>query len=58
LIASGKAGRIRIATVEETEREIEAAQRPGARFIGVGEPDYPALLRATASAPPLIGSSI
>ncbi|MGB6176478.1 MAG: DNA-processing protein DprA [Methylocella sp.] len=26
----------------------------GARFIGVGEPDYPALLRATASAPPLI----
>jgi DNA processing protein len=55
LIASGKAGRpIRIATVEETEREIEAAQRLGARFIGIGEPDYPALLRATASAPPLI----
>jgi DNA processing protein len=55
LIASGKAGRpIRIATVEETEREIEAAQRLGARFTGIGEPDYPALLRATASAPPLI----
>jgi DNA processing protein len=55
LIASGKAGRaIRIASVEETEREIEAAQRLGARFIGIGEPDYPALLRATASAPPLI----
>ena len=31
LIASGKPGRpIRIATVEETEREIEAAQRLGA----------------------------
>jgi DNA processing protein len=55
LIASGKAGRpIRIATIEETEREIEAAQRLGARFIGINEPDYPALLRATASAPPLI----
>ncbi len=55
LIASGKPGRpIRIATVEETEREIEAAQRLNARFIGAGEPDYPALLRATASAPPLI----
>jgi hypothetical protein len=55
LIASGKPGRpIRIATVEETEREIEAAQRLGARFIGIGEPDYPALLRRTASAPPLI----
>jgi DNA processing protein len=26
----------------------------GARFTGIGEPDYPALLRATASAPPLI----
>jgi DNA processing protein len=55
LIASGKPGRpIRIATSEETEREIEAAQRLGARFIGINEPDYPALLRRTASAPPLI----
>lgn len=55
LIASGKAGRpIRIATVEEAEQEMEAAQRLGARFIGIGEPDYPALLRRTASAPPLI----
>ncbi len=55
LIASSKPGRpIRIATSEETEREIEAAQRLGARFIGINEPDYPALLRRTASAPPLI----
>ncbi len=55
LIASGKPGRpIRIATAEETEREIEAAQRLGARFIGIHEPDYPALLRATASPPPLL----
>jgi DNA processing protein len=55
LIARGKPGRpIRIATSEETEREIDAAQHLGARFIGINEPDYPALLRATASAPPLI----
>ena len=55
LIASGKAGRpIRIATIAEIEREIEATHRVGARFIGSGEPDYPALLRRTASAPPLI----
>ncbi len=55
LIANGKAGRpIRIATVEEVEREIEAAYRAGARFIGISEPDYPALLRRIASAPPLI----
>ncbi|MGH6783414.1 MAG: DNA-processing protein DprA, partial [Sphingomicrobium sp.] len=57
LIASGKPGRpIRIATSEETELEIEAARRFGARFIGICEPDYPALLRATASAPPLIAA--
>ena len=55
LIASGKPGRpIRIATIEEIEREIEATHRAGGRFIGIGEPDYPALLRRTASAPPLI----
>jgi DNA processing protein len=55
LIASGKPGRpIRIATREETESEFDAAQRLGARFIGINEPDYPALLRATASAPQLI----
>jgi DNA processing protein len=55
LIASGKAGRpIRIASIEETEREIEATLKLGGRFIAVCEPDYPALLRCTASAPPLI----
>jgi DNA processing protein len=55
LIASGKTGRpIRIATSEEIEREIEAAHRAGARFIGIGEPEYPALLRRTPSPPPLI----
>ncbi|MGB6326205.1 MAG: DNA-processing protein DprA [Methylocella sp.] len=55
LIASGKAGRpIRIASIEEIEREIDATHHAGARFIGIGEPDYPALLRATASPPPLI----
>jgi DNA processing protein len=55
LIASGKTGRpVRIASIEEIEREIDAAQRSGARFIGIGEPDYPALLRRTPSAPPLI----
>jgi DNA processing protein len=55
LLASGKAGRpIRIATIAETEREIEATFKLGGRFIAICEPDYPALLRHTASAPPLI----
>jgi DNA processing protein len=55
LIASGKAGRpIRIATVDEVAREVEATHQAGARFIGIGEPDYPSLLRRTPSPPPLI----
>lgn len=52
---SNKAGQpIRVATIEDIEREIEATHRAGGRFIGIGEPEYPALLRRTASAPPLI----
>jgi DNA processing protein len=36
LIASGKAPRpIRIATIEEIEREVEATLRAGTRFIGL-----------------------
>ena len=55
LIASGKAGRpIRIASIEEIEREIEATFTLGGRFIAICEPSYPVLLRRTASAPPLI----
>lgn len=45
---------IRIATVEEAERELEAVRRFGARFIGIGEPDYPPALRQIDGAPPLI----
>ncbi len=55
LIASGKAGRpIRMASVEETEREIEATVKLGGRFLAICEPDYPLLLRRAASAPPVI----
>jgi DNA processing protein len=55
LIASGKARRPnRIATIEQIEREVEATPRAGARFIGFGEPGYPALLRRSAAAPPVI----
>jgi DNA processing protein len=51
----GGAGReIRIATVDEAEREFEVASRFGARFIGIGEPGYPPLLRSIDAAPPLL----
>jgi DNA processing protein len=52
----GSSRAIRIATVAEAERELEAADRFGARFIGVGEPDYPPALRQIEGAPPLIAA--
>lgn len=50
----GVAGKIRIATREQAEHEIEAARRSNARFIGMGEPDYPPALRNVDYPPPLL----
>jgi DNA processing protein len=50
----GSARSPRIATVAEVEREIEAATKFGARFVGIGEPDYPPALREIDGAPPII----
>ena len=51
-----RAGRltIKVATRAEAEREVEALDRIGARFVAQGEPDYPKPLLATDAAPPLI----
>ncbi|MBB3809820.1 DNA processing protein [Pseudochelatococcus contaminans] len=50
-----KSGRtIRIASVDDAERELAAAKRLGVSFIALGEPDYPVALRAVDSAPPII----
>jgi len=55
LSSRGGASRaIRIASVEEAEREIDTARRFGARFLGIGEPDYPPALRQIEGAPPLL----
>ncbi len=55
LSARGGATRsIRIATEAEAYRELEAVQRFGARFVGIGEPDYPQALRHIDGAPPLL----
>lgn len=51
---SGGKRSIRIASLDEVERELEATAKFGARIIGLGEPDYPSLLRYTELAPPLI----
>lgn len=50
----GSSRQIRVASQAEAERELEVATRFGARFIGIGEPDYPDALRQIDGAPPLL----
>lgn len=50
----GATGPARIATREEAEAEIEATERIGASFVGLGEPLYPPWLRHADAPPPLI----
>ncbi|WP_442895299.1 DNA-processing protein DprA [Bartonella sp. CB175] len=45
---------IRIATLEDAEKEMQEAERLGIRFVCIGEPDYPPLLKVTEASPPLI----
>jgi DNA processing protein len=45
---------IRLASIDEVERELAAAEKAGVRFVAIREPEYPAWLRAIDSAPPLI----
>ena len=57
LSSRGGASRaIRIASVEDAERELEVARRHRARFVGIGEPDYPPALRQIDGAPPLLAT--
>jgi DNA processing protein len=45
---------VRIASISQAERELEAAARLGARVVGIGEPDFPALLRQSDNPPPMV----
>ncbi len=45
---------IRIASVEEVEKELIAARKLGVRFVALGEPDYPPALQEIDSAPPIL----
>lgn len=55
LTLSGGAMRpVRIPSIGEAEREMEAAQRFGARFVAIGEADYPAVLKRMDQPPPLL----
>src|SRR5271165_2133464 len=46
----GAARPIRVAAAEEVERELAAARKLGVRFVALGEPDYPPVLRHIDSA--------
>lgn len=50
----GSTRAIRVASMAEAEKELAAAHRFGARFIGIGEADYPPALRQIDGAPPLL----
>lgn len=50
----GRASTIRVCSREEAEAELEATQKAGARIVGLGEPDYPALLRLSEQPPALV----
>jgi DNA processing protein len=55
LIRRNPSGRsIKVATRAEAEEEMAAANAIEARFIALGEPDYPMALRVIDAAPPLI----
>lgn len=50
----GGRGKLNIPSRENAEREIAASARLGVQFIGLGENEYPPLLRETDDAPPLL----
>ncbi|MBP0440792.1 DNA-processing protein DprA [Tianweitania sediminis] len=50
----GASARLRITSLAEAEREMEAAERLGARFVALGEADYPPLLKEIDHPPPLV----
>ena len=55
LTAAGGTFRIiRVPTTAEAEAEIDAATDAGARFVAIGEPDYPPMLRRMEQPPPLV----
>jgi DNA processing protein len=54
MISGGARKIVRIPSVEEAEAELQAAGENGARFVGIGEADYPPMLKNMDNPPPLI----
>ncbi len=53
-IRGGSSRPIRVMSMDDAERELEAIERVGARLVGMGEPDYPPQLRNCEAPPPLV----
>ncbi|MCU0830308.1 MAG: DNA-processing protein DprA [Rhizobiaceae bacterium] len=51
---SGATRGLQAAPLGDIEREFDTARRMGARFVALGEPEYPAALAQTENAPPLL----
>lgn len=58
-VIAERAGRrkLRIATLAEAERETDATVKAGARFVMIGDADYPPLLAEIDGAPPVLAAS-
>jgi len=54
LASRGGKRHICVASQQDAAHEMEQAQRQNVRFIAMGEPDYPALLRLVHAPPPLL----
>ncbi len=50
----GRRGSLRVGSRAAAEREVDALRAIGARFVALGEPDYPQPLAAIADPPPLL----
>ncbi len=53
-LAGRGGGKIRICTSAAAEAELETAHAHGARFVAIGEADYPPLLKRIPAPPPLL----
>lgn len=54
MISGGIRRMVRIPSAAEAEAEMAAAEKLGARFVGIGEPGYPPLLKTMDHPPPLL----
>lgn len=53
-IRGGGSRPVRVSSLDDAERELEAIERMGASLVGMGEPDYPQQLKNCEAPPPLV----